>query len=172
MHSYFLGWHWHTFSFLHSLVILNLWNVDTLLLEVRTGSFVLESDMPWDSRVMLHHQWYPVIACISVSLLQLGMLFRRKQCSQCITNQGNWFEEPREISLSLFLKLKSIWWKDWTNVMYYRTSPADFIVPYDQYMESVKNNYSIGMRFKMRFEGEEAPEQRYVSITRRSIFLL
>jgi hypothetical protein len=28
-------------------------------------------------------------------------------------------------------------------------------------MESVKNNYSIGMRFKMRFEGEEAPEQRF-----------
>ncbi|XP_016476812.2 auxin response factor 2A [Nicotiana tabacum] len=42
-----------------------------------------------------------------------------------------------------------------------RTSPAEFIVPYDQYMESVKNNYSIGMRFKMRFEGEEAPEQRF-----------
>lgn len=42
-----------------------------------------------------------------------------------------------------------------------RTSPAEFIVPYDQYMESLKNNYSIGMRFKMRFEGEEAPEQRY-----------
>ncbi|GFP82625.1 auxin response factor 2 [Phtheirospermum japonicum] len=42
-----------------------------------------------------------------------------------------------------------------------RTSPAEFIVPYDQYMESFKNNYSIGMRFKMRFEGEEAPEQRF-----------
>ncbi|KAL2347099.1 hypothetical protein Fmac_001099 [Flemingia macrophylla] len=42
-----------------------------------------------------------------------------------------------------------------------RTSPAEFIVPYDQYMESLKNNYSIGMRFKMRFEGEEAPEQRF-----------
>ena len=42
-----------------------------------------------------------------------------------------------------------------------RTSPAEFIIPFDQYMESVKNNYSIGMRFKMRFEGEEAPEQRY-----------
>uniref|UniRef100_A0A7N0T039 Auxin response factor n=1 Tax=Kalanchoe fedtschenkoi TaxID=63787 RepID=A0A7N0T039_KALFE len=42
-----------------------------------------------------------------------------------------------------------------------RTSPTEFIVPYDQYMESVKNNYSIGMRFKMRFEGEEAPEQRF-----------
>lgn len=43
-----------------------------------------------------------------------------------------------------------------------RTSPAEFIVPFDKYMESVKNNYSIGMRFKMRFEGEAAPEQRYV----------
>ncbi|XP_010249209.1 PREDICTED: auxin response factor 2-like [Nelumbo nucifera] len=42
-----------------------------------------------------------------------------------------------------------------------RTSPADFIVPFDQYMESIKNYYSIGMRFKMRFEGEEAPEQRF-----------
>jgi hypothetical protein len=42
----------------------------------------------------------------------------------------------------------------------YRTSPSEFIIPYDQYMESVKNNYSIGMRFRMRFEGEEAPEQR------------
>ncbi|CAN4086562.1 unnamed protein product [Withania somnifera] len=42
-----------------------------------------------------------------------------------------------------------------------RTSPAEFIVPYDHYMESVKNSYSIGMRFKMRFEGEEAPEQKF-----------
>ncbi|XP_061372331.1 auxin response factor 2B-like [Gastrolobium bilobum] len=42
-----------------------------------------------------------------------------------------------------------------------RTSPAEFIVPYDQYMESLKTNYTIGMRFKMRFEGEEAPEQRF-----------
>ncbi|TKY60535.1 Auxin response factor 2 [Spatholobus suberectus] len=42
-----------------------------------------------------------------------------------------------------------------------RTSPAEFIVPYEQYMESLKSNYTIGMRFKMRFEGEEAPEQRF-----------
>ncbi|CAK9186904.1 unnamed protein product [Ilex paraguariensis] len=48
-------------------------------------------------------------------------------------------------------------------IVYYkpRTSPTEFIVPYDQYVESVKSNYSIGMRFKMRFEGEEAPEQRF-----------
>ncbi|XP_077212132.1 auxin response factor 2B-like [Tasmannia lanceolata] len=42
-----------------------------------------------------------------------------------------------------------------------RTSPSEFIVPFDQYMESVKNNHFIGMRFKMKFEGEEAPEQRF-----------
>ncbi|KAE9610174.1 hypothetical protein Lal_00006387 [Lupinus albus] len=42
-----------------------------------------------------------------------------------------------------------------------RTSPSEFIVPYDQYMESLKVNYTIGMRFKMRFEGKEAPEQRF-----------
>ncbi|PKU60181.1 Auxin response factor 2 [Dendrobium catenatum] len=44
---------------------------------------------------------------------------------------------------------------------YNRTSPSDFIIPCTQYMESLKNNHSIGMRFKIRFEGEEAPEQRY-----------
>lgn len=42
-----------------------------------------------------------------------------------------------------------------------RTSPSEFIVPYDKYMESIKSNISTGMRFKMRFEGEEAPEQRF-----------
>lgn len=62
--------------------------------------------------------------------------------------------------------LASAWHAIQTGTMftvYYkpRTSPAEFIVPFDQYMESVKNNYSIGMRFKMRFEGEEAPEQRF-----------
>ncbi|KAK4753652.1 hypothetical protein SAY87_001756 [Trapa incisa] len=42
-----------------------------------------------------------------------------------------------------------------------RTSPAEFIIPFEKYVESVKVNYSIGMRFKMKFEGEEAPEQRF-----------
>eukprot|EP00258_Populus_trichocarpa_P037953 XP_024453972.1 auxin response factor 2 isoform X1 [Populus trichocarpa] len=42
-----------------------------------------------------------------------------------------------------------------------RTSPAEFIIPVDKYMESVKINYAIGMRFKMRFEADDAPEQRF-----------
>jgi len=43
----------------------------------------------------------------------------------------------------------------------FRTSPAEFIVPVDKYMESVKIKYATGMRFKMRFEADDAPEQRY-----------
>ncbi|XP_020587709.1 auxin response factor 18-like isoform X2 [Phalaenopsis equestris] len=42
-----------------------------------------------------------------------------------------------------------------------RTSPCNFIIPFDQYVDSLKKEYSIGMRFRMKFEGEEAPEQRF-----------
>uniref|UniRef100_A0A804RFR6 Auxin response factor n=1 Tax=Zea mays TaxID=4577 RepID=A0A804RFR6_MAIZE len=42
-----------------------------------------------------------------------------------------------------------------------RTSPAEFVVSRARYCESLKRNYSIGMRFRMRFEGEEAAEQRF-----------
>ncbi|XVF08611.1 hypothetical protein REPUB_Repub07fG0017800 [Reevesia pubescens] len=70
-------------------------------------------------------------------------------------------------SHSMHLGVLATAWHAYTTrtifTVYYkpRTSPAEFIVPFDQYMQSVKNNYSIGMRFKMRFEGEEAPEQRF-----------
>ncbi|GLJ15828.1 hypothetical protein SUGI_0261020 [Cryptomeria japonica] len=43
-----------------------------------------------------------------------------------------------------------------------RTSPSEFIIPYDKYMDAVNNNLSVGMRFKMRFEGEESPERRFM----------
>ncbi|KAG8048653.1 hypothetical protein GUJ93_ZPchr0009g238 [Zizania palustris] len=42
-----------------------------------------------------------------------------------------------------------------------RTSPSEFVVPRDLYEESLKRKNSIGMRFKMTFEGEEAAEQRF-----------
>ena len=46
-------------------------------------------------------------------------------------------------------------------LMCFRNSLAEFIIPIDKYRESVKINYAIGMRFKMKFEAEEATEQRY-----------
>ncbi|KAJ4956872.1 hypothetical protein NE237_013655 [Protea cynaroides] len=53
-----------------------------------------------------------------------------------------------------------------TNTMftvYYRprTSPSEFIIPYVQFMVSTNTPYSAGMRFRMKFEGEECTEQRF-----------
>ncbi|GFZ13696.1 auxin response factor 2 [Actinidia rufa] len=47
--------------------------------------------------------------------------------------------------------------------VYYRpwTSPAEFIVPHDQYTKSAENDYSVGTRFRMPFESEECPEHKY-----------
>uniref|UniRef100_A0A0D6QY18 Auxin response factor n=1 Tax=Araucaria cunninghamii TaxID=56994 RepID=A0A0D6QY18_ARACU len=42
-----------------------------------------------------------------------------------------------------------------------RISPSDFIIPFGKYMDAMNTNVSVGMRFKMRFEGEEAPERRF-----------
>ncbi|XP_039011777.1 auxin response factor 2-like [Hibiscus syriacus] len=85
---------------------------------------------------------------------------------RALRQQGN---VPSSVisSHSMHLGVLATAWHAYTTrtifTVYYkpRTSPAEFIVPFDQYMESVKKNYSIGMRFKMRFEGEESPEQRF-----------
>lgn len=40
----------------------------------------------------------------------------------------------------------------------FRTS--QFIISLNKYLEAVNNGFSVGMRFKMRFEGEDSPERR------------
>ncbi|KAG7585229.1 AUX/IAA domain [Arabidopsis thaliana x Arabidopsis arenosa] len=42
-----------------------------------------------------------------------------------------------------------------------RTSRSEFIVSVNRYLEAKTQKLSVGMRFKMRFEGEEAPEKRF-----------
>ncbi|KAL4570642.1 hypothetical protein LXL04_026301 [Taraxacum kok-saghyz] len=42
---------------------------------------------------------------------------------------------------------------------YKRTS--QFIIGLNKYIEAVNNGFTVGMRFKMRFEGEESPERRF-----------
>lgn len=49
--------------------------------------------------------------------------------------------------------------KNWL-MHFCRTSPAEFIIPFNQYMRSAEIDYSVGTRFKMAFEGEECAEQR------------
>ncbi|KAH9603876.1 hypothetical protein KSS87_013564 [Heliosperma pusillum] len=42
-----------------------------------------------------------------------------------------------------------------------RTSRSDFLVSVNKYLEAKSHKLSIGMRFKMRFEGDEVPERRF-----------
>ncbi|XP_058089474.1 auxin response factor 7-like [Magnolia sinica] len=42
-----------------------------------------------------------------------------------------------------------------------RTSQSEFIISVNKYLEARSHKLSVGMRFKMRFEGEEAPERRF-----------
>lgn len=41
----------------------------------------------------------------------------------------------------------------------FRTS--QFIIGLNKYLEAVNHGFSVGMRYKMRFEGEDSPERRY-----------
>jgi auxin response factor len=45
-----------------------------------------------------------------------------------------------------------------------RTSRSDFIVSVNKYLEAKKQKISVGMRFKMKFEGDESPERRYILV--------
>ncbi|PSS26273.1 Auxin response factor like [Actinidia chinensis var. chinensis] len=46
-------------------------------------------------------------------------------------------------------------------LVYYKPRTSQFIIGLNKYIETVKNGFSVGMRFKMRFEGEESPERRF-----------
>ncbi|KAH9603111.1 hypothetical protein KSS87_002685 [Heliosperma pusillum] len=42
-----------------------------------------------------------------------------------------------------------------------RTSRSEFLVSVNKYLEARSHKLSVGMRFKMRFEGDEVPERRF-----------
>ncbi|RZC91438.1 hypothetical protein C5167_027502 [Papaver somniferum] len=45
--------------------------------------------------------------------------------------------------------------------VYNKPRTSQFIIGLNKYLESLKNGFSVGMRFKMRFEGEDSPERRF-----------
>ncbi|GAY58411.1 hypothetical protein CUMW_186810 [Citrus unshiu] len=47
------------------------------------------------------------------------------------------------------------------NTLLLKTSRSEFIVSVNKYLEAKKHKLSVGMRFKMTFEDEEVPEQRF-----------
>ncbi|KAL3832851.1 hypothetical protein ACJIZ3_007587 [Penstemon smallii] len=46
-------------------------------------------------------------------------------------------------------------------LVYYKPRTSQFIVGMNKYLEAMSHGFSIGMRFKMRFEGEDSPERRH-----------
>ncbi|XP_050237201.1 auxin response factor 18-like [Mercurialis annua] len=46
-------------------------------------------------------------------------------------------------------------------VVYYKPRTSQFIIGLNKYLEAVKYGFSLGMRFKMKFEGEDSPERRF-----------
>ncbi|KAF8380025.1 hypothetical protein HHK36_027494 [Tetracentron sinense] len=46
-------------------------------------------------------------------------------------------------------------------IVYYKPRTSQFIISLNKYLEAVNTVFSVGMRFKMRFEGEDSPERRF-----------
>ncbi|XP_057439679.1 auxin response factor 18-like [Lotus japonicus] len=46
-------------------------------------------------------------------------------------------------------------------VVYYKPRTSQFIIGVNKYLEALTNKFSVGMRFKMRFEVEDSPERRF-----------
>ncbi|KAL8556368.1 hypothetical protein ACS0TY_003977 [Phlomoides rotata] len=45
-------------------------------------------------------------------------------------------------------------------VVYYKPRTSQFIISLNKYLEAINHGFGVGMRFKMRFEGEDSPERR------------
>ncbi|XP_057478902.1 auxin response factor 9-like [Actinidia eriantha] len=46
-------------------------------------------------------------------------------------------------------------------VVYYKPRTSQFIVGLNKYLDAVNHESAVGMRFQMRFEGEDSPERRF-----------
>ncbi|KAL9246641.1 hypothetical protein vseg_020151 [Gypsophila vaccaria] len=46
-------------------------------------------------------------------------------------------------------------------VVYYKPRMSQFIISLNKFLESDDHGFTVGMRFKMRFEGEDTPERRF-----------
>ncbi|XP_076940291.1 auxin response factor 11-like isoform X2 [Bidens hawaiensis] len=47
-------------------------------------------------------------------------------------------------------------------LVYYKPRTSQFIIGLNKYLESLNNGFTVGMKFSMRFEGEDSPERRFM----------
>ncbi|KAL0297510.1 UNVERIFIED_CONTAM: Auxin response factor 9 [Sesamum radiatum] len=57
-------------------------------------------------------------------------------------------------------------------VVYYKPRTSQFIIGLNKYLEAVNHKFGVGMRFTMRFEGEDSPERRFFQYTFADSFIL
>lgn len=100
---------------------------------------------------------------LHISYLSLNSTDSRDRM-QFLSCLNFWFS----FSLVLYCLLLVIWFMSNMSIykLFLRRSP-EFIIPYNQYVESAKNNYSIGMKVRMKFEGDEGQEERWLLIIAR-----
>lgn len=75
-------------------------------------------------------------------------------CSYCLANLLNIFLLLNLDTYTCHVDLTVL------KLLISRTSQSEFIVSVNKYLEARNHKLSVGMRFKMRFEGEEVPERR------------
>ncbi|XP_039037659.1 auxin response factor 9-like isoform X2 [Hibiscus syriacus] len=46
-------------------------------------------------------------------------------------------------------------------VVYYKPRTSQFIIGLNKYLDALNGKFAVGMRFKMRFEGEDSPDRRF-----------
>ncbi|KAL3622257.1 Arf11p [Castilleja foliolosa] len=46
-------------------------------------------------------------------------------------------------------------------VVYYKPRTSQFIIGLNKYLNSLQHGFKVGMRFKMKFEGDDSPERRF-----------
>ncbi|KAM7472316.1 hypothetical protein LguiA_010499 [Lonicera macranthoides] len=104
---------------------------------------------------------YQARACILECLQLRLMLLLHKPSFLFITSRGlnlyvlspSFYRDDFKL-LDLCSLLYMFLWNDM-----YRTS--QFIIGLNKYLEAARCGFSVGMRFRMRFEGEDSPERRF-----------
>ena len=69
---------------------------------------------------------------------------------------GHWFHFVCNLRFFNYFEILLFW-----SLFPFSLRTSQFIVCLNKYLEAINNKFSLGMRFRMRFEGEESPERRF-----------
>lgn len=117
----------------------------------------------WGNYATCHLPSYLVNACRLVYWLLPVMLLILEAPSQFSTNQGYYIFLLTFLAVILLINNILLDLKYYVfSFLNFRTSPSEFVLHVNKYLEGRNHNFSIGLRFRMRFEGDESPERRYL----------